>query len=496
MIKKIQGQREKIAVYLQFFVFYLVTFGVMLNRHYSPDSFNYYSHSATHYQGHLLTARVGAYVAAYLFKDINIIKYQIYFVMLLIVVLSACAAMIYNHYIRWMQEDSRHRALLKIAIAIMFGNVYMTDLFHFPEALPPMACGILFMTIAVLQVEPGMSVKKMMLMLLFATISLNCYQVTLGFFVFFALANIFIIYEGNLTTNAFWDSIKALFCGGAAGLSNIILLRVLQSTGVIALESRTASVGLDGVLKNAKQIVNEACRLFQDPWRFLPKYVLLTVLLLLFALMFAALWKRKLPWQNCLYIVLVIIACRSTLFLPHLLASAVWMAPRSIVSYWSLIAIPCVVLAVHASNERIKDLTLIIMSIFVVIQILSIQKIGVNIISNNRLDQEISYMIQDRIEEYEKESGKQIETILFRNDYSPVHVYHSIDFAAFEMALREYTVSWGCVEMINYFNEEHYGLGIMDDEAFFKYFVKQNWDCLNLEEQLVFDGNTAYYVVY
>lgn len=151
----------------------------------------------------------------------------------------------------------------------------MIDFFYFPEAIPPMACGILFMTLAVLQVASNMTIRRTLFIILFMTISLNCYQVTLGFFCFFALIDIYSYNKGKLTVSAFRDSIVVLFGGCLPGVYNVILLRVFQNMGIVALESRTQSVGLEGWVLNAKMIFKGAYDIFKDSWGFLPKNSLL-----------------------------------------------------------------------------------------------------------------------------------------------------------------------------------------------------------------------------
>lgn len=494
----LQAKWDIVTNFCQIFTFFLIEFGIMLNRHYSLDSFTYSNSSAIKYKGHLLTARVGAYVAAFLFKDIDITKHQIWFAGLLILTITFSAAIIYNHYIQWTSDDKRKRFLLKMAIAVMYGNVYMIDFFHFPEALPPMIFGILFMTLAVRQILPDMSVKNFLKMTVFMIISLNCYQVTLGFFTFFALTNVFLINKGILTKKAFINSFKIVILGDfTAGATNVILLRVLQKTGVVAPIGRTEVVGVEGWISNATQIVREAYYLFKDVGNFLPPRSIFIMVLLLYTLVIVTLWNMKASWGSCLYIFLMVLICRGMVFAPHLLASEVWLAPRSIISYWSIISIPCVVLVVLANRDTIKNMALVFMFAFCLINVLSIQRIGINMISRNRIDEEISYLIQSKIVDYENTSGMKINTISFRNDMNPSWYYRSSDFGAYELGQRGYTAAWSCsVDMINYFNEENYSHIKMDDETFRNYFDKENWDYLDLDEQLTFDGNVAYFVAY
>lgn len=101
----LQKHKEKIFTFIQFLFFYLIGFGIMFNRHYSPDSYLYYRNSSLHYKAHLITARIGAYLAAFLFKDVNIIVYEKFFILLLIVTLTISSTVVFHHYLKWCSED-------------------------------------------------------------------------------------------------------------------------------------------------------------------------------------------------------------------------------------------------------------------------------------------------------------------------------------------------------------------------------------------------------
>ena len=52
------------------------------------------------------------------------------------------------------------------------------------------------------------------------------------------------------------------------------------------------------------------------------------------------------------------------------------------------------------------------------------------------------------------------------------------------------------MEAINYYNNKDYMFILMDDDTFGTLFEKDNWDELNLNEQMVFQGNVSYFVAY
>lgn len=494
-MKILKNYEKKIIEYVEFFIVYLLMFGIMLNKHYSVDAYCYSNHSTTQYVGNLELGRIGNYFVFGLFKNINIITYQRYFTFLLIIVLTISARILYDHFRKEIEKE-KYMLLLKIGILIMYGNVFMVDFFNYIEMFFAWCCGIVFMTLAVLQIRKQMSVMNMVLMLLFAIVSLNFYQALLGFFVYFGLINIYIINKGRLTVKAFWDSIKVCVCGGLSGIVNILILRILQEIKIISATDRTKNMDVAGLVTNVRNIFKESLDILIDKKGFLPSYLLVAVGLVLYAVVLYILIRKRAHWQEYVYIVLLIISCRIVLYIPHIFASTVWMAPRSVISYWSILSMPCMIIITIVDNEKLNKFASVVAMFIFIVNVVNIQKICLNIISTNRIDEEIAYLIQGEIEYYEEESGQKVEKIIFRNDAIPTWTYRTTEFQAYELCERIYVVPWGCVECINFYNDENYMYESMDDETYSRYYVKDNWDKLNLKEQLVFDGNVMYYVVY
>ena len=67
--------------------------------------------------------------------------------------------------------------------------------------------------------------------------------------------------------------------------------------------------------------------------------------------------------------------------------------------------------------------------------IVNIQMISENVIATNRLDEQVAYMIQQKIDLYEEKSGQIVDTIYIRNDDNPSYKYKAIDFQQFERSV-------------------------------------------------------------
>ena len=54
------------------------------------------------------------------------------------------------------------------------------------------------------------------------------------------------------------------------------------------------------------------------------------------------------------------------------------------------------------------------------------------------------------------------------------------------MNIREFLVSWGQVEIINYYSKRNFEKVDMSEEIYKKYFANKKWDYYKPEEQLAF----------
>lgn len=487
--------QENIKDYIEFFIFYLIVFAIMLNRHYSIDAYSYSRHYKTVYDGNLSLGRIGNYFVFGLFKNINIVTHQRFFTVVFIFVLAVVSCMLYIH-IKQHMEGIQYNIILKMSIIIVFCNVFMMDFFVYIEMVLAWCCGITLMALAVMQINHKMTVKNWIVMLLFMIMSLSFYQALIGFFVYFALIDVYTLYNGKLTKQSFFDSFKILFCGGVAGVFNILLLKILQKIGIAGTESRTESVGLQGMLANVRGILAGIKSLFRDTSGFMPAHMVLIVLILLYIMILVTLIRNHASGGQYLYIILLILSTRVVLYMPHMLASTVWMAPRSIISYWTIISMPCIILLALNENRLCQYINGIMLAIVLITNIINVQMISESVIATNRLDEEIAYMIQKKIDDYQEETGQLVDTIIFRNDNAPCWKYRTVEFQRFELCERIYNVPWGCVEAINYYNNKDYMFILMDDDTFGTLFEKDNWDELNLNEQMIFQGNVLYFVAY
>lgn len=497
---RLKNSNINITQILKVICTYFVVYGVMLTEHYSQDSYNYHMDPVANNVGNLASGRLGDYFVnslANLFH-INYVDYQPVFIVLLIAALAVCSELIFNHYVTIMNQEiaNDRKILLRLAIFLMFCNVFIIEWFVFVEMTFSWSLSVLFMACAVLQIGKDNNLPKMALCTLYMIISVSFYQSTISFFVSFALLGIYIAHDGVLTKKSFIESVKVLICGGFAGAINILTLKILQATGMAYKTGRTDSLTTEELIRNTKAIIHVIKDTIINAYGLLPRYSVLMILIVLVVLVCISGGNAKLRVGDYIYMLLALGMCILVVYSPHLLTADLWITQRSVVGFWIILTLPAVIILIKNENKTIGRIAILVLSLFIVLNVSMIQQISANVIAGNRVDEEFSYLVQNEIAKYEEENGVKIEKIAVANDVRPSYHYRSIDFASMNLMTRSFCVSWGGVESINYYNKTNYKKVEMDEIIREKYFEGRDWDCMDLEEQLAFDGDTLYMIAY
>lgn len=139
--------------------------------------------------------------------------------------------------------------------------------------------------------------------------------------------------------------------------------------------------------------------------------------------------------------------------------------------------------------EKEKILFPSIIVVFVCIQWFSFVQIYTESYVTNYEDKYISEMIGECIDEYEKETGNNVEYVAFYND--AVKTKYSMD--GWRLIRRVYS-SWNELQALNMYLGRDYKKGETDD-AIARYFYSQDWDCFS-DEQVIIRGDTAHVCEY
>ena len=297
------------------------------------------------------------------------------------------------------------------------------------------------------------------------------------------------------------ENFKVLSVAGLASMCSVIELKLLQSLKIIYVSSRTGTINSETLLQNFRQLYQIIIKtILPTANRTYPDYILPIFILMIFTVLIFLMLKKHVSFQKYIYLIIIFFISRLSVYAPHIVATSIWPAQRSLLSFWSILSFPLLFIEYWRGINLKKTLGFFI-ALILCVNIACIVKMEVALLSTNKIEQEISYLIQSRINKYENETGNKIKTIIFRNDDRPTWSYKSPGYSAYNFAIRTYAPSWGAgISLINYFNNRSYNRRQMTPEEFNELFVKKfnkrNWDILDLNEQLIFSGEECYMISY
>ena len=102
--------------------------------------------------------------------------------------------------------------------------------------------------------------------------------------------------------------------------------------------------------------------------------------------------------------------------------------------------------------------------------------------------------IVKQIQKYEDDSGNKIEQLAFIQDDVPTYVYPSTVFNH-ENNQAAWSASWNYMAIVEIVSGRKFQEVNYPREKFTSHYETRNWDNLD-EEQVFFEGSTAYIVVY
>jgi len=484
---ELQKKNYKIAAL--FFFLYFFAFSLMLFPHFSLDTFDFYAHNG--YEGDLINGRAAAYIINLLFLGTDIYQMSWLMTVLAVIFLTLSSVIIYS---KIEQASGKNSLIIAAAVAILFCNTFMADVFQFNSGCHNMTLGILFASMALKQ---NLSLKNLCASAVLLFIGLSFYQAVLGYYVAMSLVLIYFSHDCNLTLESVKDSLKIIFVACAASLACFLELRFLQITEIVYASPRTGAITFNILIQNLRQIYGLLIeKILPTANTTYPQYILPIFLFVIYAVLLYSMIKKRAKSRDYVYSALIILVSTAAVFAPHIFTTSIWTSQRSIFSFWSILTIP-VLFIEHWRGDSLKKLLYGIAILILSVNIVCMVNMQASLLSSNKIDQEISYLIQSRIDEYEHQTGNKIKTIAFRNDNDPTWAYKSIDYSGYDFAVRSYTPSWGAgVSLIEYFNNRSYERRPMTNAEYNEFFQRKNWNIFSLDEQLVFFRDTLYMVSY
>lgn len=486
--------KEKGLRYIKRIILFIIVFGVMFTEHYASDSYSYMADKFSYNVSNFSLGRMGDYFINDIMAKLGFdyVRQQKWFILFLIICLAFSTEFIYNIYKKNM--NAKNDILIELGVLALYCNVFIVEWLSFVEMDLLWGLSILFMTFSFKYIKPPFKMPEMLKSLILLTISLSFYQATIGYFVISGMIYIYICYKGELNKSSFLGNVKLLLVGALAGMINIFSISIFQFLGIANITSRTGKLTIRQIIQNITTIISAAVQLFVDTDGMYPKFLFMTGFLVLTLVSIVVTYKKGI--RSCFYILLINLCSIGIVFFPHLMTTDIWMAQRTMVSFWGLLTIPCIVIAVNCDKNIWINISILMIGIMLTVSVIYIQSISANVITNSKLNVEYSYLIEKEIQKYEQTTGNIVTKVSMIRDSNPSFCYKSIDYCRYDMNIRTWVVGWGNLNCLNFYSGKQYEGCEMSEEIYEKNFFGKDWDYWSPQEQLVFQNDTLYMAVY
>jgi len=390
------------------------------------------------------------------------------------------------------------------AIMLAFANVFFVELFCFSEGSHIWASAVFFSVLALyifFRYENWLI--RSMGAIIFLVIALEFYQAVLGFFVVFGLTMVLIKHKLIVSKESIKEWILIIGVGAISSVMVVVTMRVLTHLGIVPQLDRTEPITIKTFLKNLYSILIAQKNILVYGATYI-KWGIGLVFLSTLVTLFACLKRFKYSWKTVILIILTIFANYAIVFAPQTIASTLWLAPRTICSYFANIsALFLLVIAICSRRQSetneinvLKYILAVVLGAFLIYNTYTIQNIGINQIASNRIDEQQAKQILTAIQKYEQESGIVVEAIYWHDDAAITYVHPEIDCAYMDINLRIGCVKWAIQDWLQVYSGRTINVHQMTDDKYVEIFQNKNWLVFDTTEQLKFEGNILYMVVY
>ena len=194
-----------------------------------------------------------------------------------------------------------------------------------------------------------------------------------------------------------------------------------------------------------------------------------------------------------LYFILLVVAMIGYLYIIPIVQQTVSTPPRMLFLFYTMQSMLLLIAYLFAS-EMVKKALGVVVCGYLIVQILFCNIIVTNHFISNTFDETYAAMAYEKIVKYEADSGNTVTTLVVGKDANCPFSYDNVHYKIYQ--INERALGQVTHTLMEYVSGRRFEKEEMTEEMYHKYFKKDNWDYFQVEEQLVFDGDTAYWVIF
>lgn len=490
MMEKIICIKNKyLKVYFINFIAVIVFWGGLLGGSFVNDTI---VHAWTKDADVLIRLQTGRYIIA--LCDWILLKFGIrtttnisvsVFIALLLLALSMSVMWII--FETWIPEEKIGKIVFWIGLNLVFLNVLFSEVLMFSEVAPYFAFGYCVAAYSVLFFSKHQWIR--MVCTLF--IAAFTYQYTVVFAAVLCIAYILFdekfVFSLKLIIRSFISA--GLFL--SMGLMNLISIKLLEYLKV--LPEFPKGMGRIISISKIQELLNVYIEYFRNSQSIFPDEWIPAFFFVAFMTIFALSAIKKKKYSSIVAMLFGIVCAFGIVGVIPLLSEPLYMPPR--MSFCIYLIQGMLMMGTCYMCETLwKKCSFYAAIGYIMLQFLFINRIISYHYLSNSLDILYTDMVYERIEEYESETGTTVEIIAWRGD---IHSRGAYD----EIAIHTYQINERAVGLISkafldWRSGREFTKVDMPDEIYEEYFGGKDWEGINLDEQLKFDGNILYWCVF
>ena len=425
---------------------------------------------------------------------LNPVIYQKTFGMILSLSFAICATDITRN-IAVESGIDKFRTILAIncGAILLFANVFVTEWYTFVLSYPQWIMSTVSSVYSAIFIVQEKVYKKVMGFLLLV-VAANSYQTTLAWYAFLVMLFLWLKNRDNFNWKVI---IKQTLCVALPAffviIINIILTNIFIKLNIVTSSSRYTNVYFN--LNNIKAIILGQRSIWLEGQGMLGHGFLLICLCALTIMIIGLVINKSISINSIVYCICILIGGQVVIYIPDLLMRT-GLTLRSITPLFAIFTVLIVLLVLHIKNSKHMLIIIGVAAFLLAGNFIATQKMAIASLQTNILEEYEAHVLFSHIKEYEKKENTKILYIGFCQDSKSMARYKEIDIFPYdELYKKAYIVSWADVFAVNYYTGQNYVKKEVPENVK-EYFLDKDWNEFNVQEQVVFQGDTVYWCVY
>lgn len=488
----------------------------IFNFHYSPDTFSTTGVKLDPVQINLSNSRLTSYVFYLLIINLGISPQVaflgLYQVMFSVVIAGITAWMTVVFYRIAPVQSKLTLSVINCASILLFVNPCFLEWYYFCEILLGDSFFVLlpFAAVFAWASDKRSLLKRTIFMFVFLFLALESYQVFIEPVAILCLLYSVLKFKFKFSKECIKEIAVLLGTMLLAGIIVITITVVLLKSGIAGSRSSVGSAG--GILAYLPSVLADQKVVWGSLFGAMPKGVLIVFMLLL--LVIFVVYQLKLERGKkelvrdvaCTFICLVIMWF--SIFFPDLVSSN-GLAPRTIIGMFCFVfaLVLCALFSVGYARADCRVVcgvigaaSLVMLGVFCVSNVY----IQLDTLEQNKVEMAEIDALFEAIDNYEQTTGNEVTSIRYDYDKKALYKYRNIRHVYFDVNGRHLGKFWFTGLALKHFAPRDFDIAPMTPDERKEYIgggkanksADKNWDDFNPSEQILFDGNTCYYIVY